>query len=482
MSQFILQQGEALTQLQALGDESVDCCITSPPYWGLRDYGTGAWEGGDATCDHIYNHGVQGATGDRADRAYTAQAVYKSECRKCGATRVDEQLGLEPTVQEYLVRVVAIFDEVRRVLKKRGTLWLNMGDSYAGSWGSQGRDQGTSPTNMHARQVAAAGRKASKTGSIPSGSKIKAKDLVGVPWMVAFALRDAGWYLRQDIIWSKTNPMPESVRDRCTKAHEYIFLLSKSSRYHCDMEAIQEPAAYAGPNGTQHSPYSQGFGRRTREEEFARQSLRRFPSSWASGEVNHSALMHNRPHANGRGKVKQVGGGFLTSNVIALTENRPASGGRDRAAESLVVHGNYVGRGDGGRLQGKGNSKTFRGGGIYTNHLAFDNSEPVERDSHGNAPNESMSRNRRSVWTVATQPFAEAHFATFPEKLIEPCVLAGCPPGGVILDPFSGSGTTGIVATRHGRNYVGLELNPEYVEMSRRRLNSECPLFITEAS
>ena len=294
--------GNAIEVLKELPDCSADCCITSPPYLGLRDYG------------------------------------------------VSGQLGLENSVEAYINRLTDIFREVRRVLKNDGTLWLNIGDSYVSSNSEY--------------------------------SNCKRKDLIGAPWLLAFALRNDGWYLRQDIIWEKPNAMPESVKDRCTKSHEYIFLFSKQSKYYFDYEAIKEPAV--------------GF--------------------------------NNIVPAGSKGTL------------------RPNS-----------------------RLR-KGNSRTFRGGGVYTKGQSFNNSAEIMRESHGNNENMTGLRNKRSVWTVATQGYKEAHFATFPEKLIEPCVLAGSKEGGVVLDPFLGSGTTAIVAKKYNRGFIGIELNSEYVEMARRRL------------
>lgn len=294
--------GNALEVLTELPNCSADCCITSPPYFRLRNYG------------------------------------------------VDGQLGLEDTVEDYINKLTDIFREVRRVLKDDGTLWLNIGDSYVSSNSDY--------------------------------SNCKRKDLIGVPWLLAFALRNDGWYLRQDIIWNKPNAMPESIKDRCAKSHEYIFLFAKQPKYYFDYEAIKEPAV--------------GF--------------------------------NNIPPAGSKG---------------TLTPNR--------------------------RLR-KGNSRTFRGGGVYTKGQSFNNSEEVMRESHGNSENMTGLRNKRSVWTVATQGYKEAHFATFPEKLIGPCVLAGSRERGIILDPFVGSGTTAVVAKKFNRDFIGIELNPKYAEMARRRL------------
>lgn len=304
-------QGDCRDVLGSLPDGSINCCVTSPPYFGLRDYG------------------------------------------------VEGQLGLEPTPDEFVAAMVEVFREVRRVLRDGGTLWLNLGDSYAGSRGTQGRSGQLSDRSIiSAQQIAAAAKKKSRTGSIPPGSGLKPKDLVGIPWRVAFALQADGWYLRQDIIWHKPNPMPESVTDRCTKAHEYIFLFAKSERYYFDADAIKEQAV--------------------------------------------------SNHASGNGFKGRQGGAI----------HMPMSGGAGTADQWLP-------------------------GGM---------------------------RNRRSVWTVSTKPFKGAHFATFPPDLIEPCVLAGCPADGTVLDPFFGAGTTGLVAQKHGRNCVGIELNPDYIAIANERL------------
>jgi DNA modification methylase len=362
-----IHHGNALDVLRSLPEASVNCCITSPPYWGLRDYGTGVWSGGDQECTHAYNHGVQGKGGDRADRTFTAQAVYRGTCGTCGAVRVDEQIGLEETPALFVGKMVEIFAQVRRVLRDDGTVWLNLGDSYSAHAGQR------KPTDR------AGIKQQSNTASVGAPSRcaidMKPKDLCGIPWRVAFALQGDGWYLRQDIVWHKPNPMPESVTDRCTKAHEYIFLLSKSQRYYFDAEAIQEPATGNG--------HARGDGVNPKA---------RWPSGWDSTDSDH----HQKA---GRYRPKQ------------------------NASFSAAV------------------------------------TQTVE------------TRNKRSVWTVATEAFPESHFATFPKALILPCVLAGCPAGGLILDPFTGAATTALVAKENGRNFVGAELKLEYCEMAARRLS-----------
>ena len=314
--------GDCREVLKTLPDASVQCCVTSPPYYGLRDY------------------------------------------------QVAGQIGLERSMHDFIAELVAVFREVRRVLADDGTLWLNLGDSYAASRGG---------THQPAETLAGGKNGKTDTGERVNRSRhdgynptrnapaigLKHKDLIGIPWRVAFALQADGWYLRQDIIWHKPNPMPESVRDRCTKAHEYLFLLSKSARYYYDAQAIAEPAINAG-------------------------------------------------------RVVEYDG--TQKNCEAAQDERM----RTRVAGDRTV-------GD--------------------------------------------TRNRRSVWEVATQPFSEAHFATFPPALIEPCTLAGSRPGDTILDPFGGAGTTGLVADRLQRDAILIELNPQYAEMARRRIHGDAPLF-----
>jgi DNA modification methylase len=347
--------GDVREQLKTLADESVHCVVTSPPYFGLRDYG------------------------------------------------MPGQIGLEPSPAAFVEVMVEVFREVRRVLRADGTLWLNLGDSYAGSWGAQSRGNSASEASsslegssmLEARQIAAYPLGQTQVGSLKRTPGLKPKDLIGVPWRVAFALQDDGWYLRQDIIWSKPNPMPESVTDRCTKAHEYLFLLSKSGRYHFDAEAIAEGLAPSSIDRLSQPTLDQQAG-----------------SERVPGKIN--------------SRMKAVG--------------------RVRA--------------------------------VPPRHAGLESSDQSGLDEVGRGG----KRNKRSVWTVATQPFKEAHFATFPPALIEPCILAGCPKGGVILDPFGGAGTTGLVADRLGRDAVLIELNPDYAEIARKRIRGDAPLFATVAA
>ncbi len=317
------------------------------------------------------------------------------DCKKCGAKRIDSQLGLEKTPAEYVEKMVEGFREVRRVLRGDGTLWLNLGDSYAGYWGGKyahkpfGKDRtpdSSTPPHKQSPDFKTAG--------------FKPKDLIGIPWRVAFALQADGWWLRQDIIWHKPNPMPESVTDRCTKAHEYIFLLTKNERYFYDHEAIKEPAIY----GDARKPY-------------------------APGQVD----------ARGNGHDRQ--GGEIRSTV------RDSWKGSEFHTGKTGDH--QLGRAS--KKRGEFNGKTN----------ALEGREAFRAIEDW--------RNKRSVWTMATHPYKEAHFATFPPELIRPCILAGSRKGDTILDPFGGSGTTGMVAIQEGRLVTLIELNPEYAKLIRKR-------------
>ena len=351
--------GDCREKLRELSDASVHCCVTSPPYFGLRDYG------------------------------------------------VDGQMGLEPTPDEFVAGMVGVFREVRRVLRDDGTLWLNIGDSYAGSGKGGNPEGGKQATNKGSQFVGVlygktgeTARQAAVTNVTRDVAGIAPKNLIGIPWMLAFALRADGWYLRQDIIWSKPNPMPESVRDRCTKAHEYIFMLSKGPRYHYDADAIKNPP-------------SEALLQQVRDG-YARQDTKPF----------------------------QIGGAQSASG----TKARIIAGARARVDKQ---------RGHGRR------------------HDGFND----RWDAMSREEQMALGSNKRSVWEVATQPFSEAHFAIYPPALIEPCILAGCPKGGTVLDPFGGAGTTGLVADRLGRDAILIELNPEYAEIAERRLNADAPLF-----
>lgn len=361
---YEIKQGDCLDVLKTLPSESVNCCITSPPYWGLRDYGTGEWIGGDPSCSHKRDskQSELTQTGHRNLEGAVGDGIYKDKCKRCGAERKDRQIGLEITPESYVQTMVDVFREVRRVLRNDGTLWLNLGDTYSAQrWTKKGET--TTPAQpMNGMSDTWRAIAPTKESGLPD------KNLVGIPWRVAFALQADGWYLRQDIIWHKPNPMPESVTDRCTKAHEYIFLMSKNPNYYLDNKAIQEPCT--------------------------------------TQEGRPSAIVRDRVYG-------------YNSKQAAL--------GRARGGEETP---------------------------------------------------EPSTRNKRSVWSINVKPYKEAHFATFPKELIEPCVLAGCPKDGTILDPFGGSGTTAEVAIENGRNALLIELNPEYIELAKTRIsNTQTNLF-----
>jgi DNA modification methylase len=345
--------GDALAQLATLPEESVQCCITSPPYWGLRDYG-------------------------------------------CVG-----QLGLENTPEEYVANMVQVFREVRRVLKDDGTLWLNLGDSYCGSGCGWGGGSLSEKSNHHSKVHGFDEPRKSKNQTPPG---LKAKDLVGIPWVVAFALRSDGWYLRSDIIWHKPNPMPESVTDRPTKSHEYLFLLSKSQRYYYDSEAIAEPVS-----GSMMAQVEEGYDGLGLKD-------------YAAAGAQNPSSVKSRIIENARKK-----------------QRKPAGWDTGDGA-----HGSFHRDGRATEIE-------------YTD-------------------TDSMTRNKRTVWTVPTYSYLSAHFATFPPDLIKPCILAGSKPGDVILDPFGGSGTTGMVALELGRKALLIELNPEYIKLIRQRCDTDIGL------
>jgi DNA modification methylase len=368
-------QGDVRDRLRQLPADTFNTCVTSPPYWGLRDYGTAKWDGGDSDCDHTLPSRANAAKatatstlgGAKDSQGHLQEPSYRKLCGKCGALRTDHQLGLESTPDEYVANMVDVFREVRRTLRDDGTLWLNIGDSYASTTkGTGGAPVAGSKLTGGTRNILEGQRYDPRAFDL-TACGLKSKDLVGIPWMLAFALRADGWYLRADIIWAKAvsfcptyngTTMPESVRDRPTKAHEYIFLLSKSDRYHYDFDAVKEAA--------------QDWGTRDRTD----------------------------------GKYSASDAEFGLTPHKGLSDINFAEKGR----------------------------------------------------------------NLRSVWTVMPASYPGAHFATFPEDLARPCILAGAPVGGHVLEPFCGSGTTVAVARDEGRRATGIELNPEYCGLITKRL------------
>lgn len=367
---WTLHCGDALSVLQTLPASSVQCVVTSPPYWGLRDYG-------------------------HAD-----------------------QIGLESSPDAFVAALVAVFAEVRRVLRDDGVCWLNLGDSYTGSGKGGNPEEGKQATNRGSQSIGVLYGKIGDTArqaAVTNVSRIwttemgmKPKQLIGVPWRVAFALQADGWYLRSDVIWSKPNPMPESVQDRPTKAHEYVFLLTKSERYWYDADAIRTPISEKTLTtyGTE----------------------RKFPKLGADERVKASNIARDMPIR----------------------------------APKLKYEGRATKEYDSAGVQNPSDTKRR----IL---------EAIQRDGYAGA-------NARSVWEIGTEPSPYEHFAVMPKALARRCILAGCPHGGVVLDPFAGVATTGVVALEEGRSFVGIELNPKYHALARERLANVAPLLATEVS
>lgn len=349
----------------------------------------------------------------------TRKPWISKSCQLCGAWR--GHLGLEPTPELYVDHLTQIFIEVKRVLRNDGTLWLNIGDSYASGKGTCYNPGGGETSLGKGRKVESAHPLDRGSKSTLAQSGLKPKDLCGIPWRVAFALQADGWYLRSDIIWAKPNPMPESVTDRPTRSHEYIFLMAKSARYYYDAAAIKEDSV----TGDLRKPYAPGqFDIRGNGHDRGGGTIKK-PAGWDTDPGS-----HGRFHREGRAKPDKQRG-----------HSRRHAGLNDRW--------------DAKNLQNKGQA----------NH-----SMHVNRANGKGEPQTNGKRNKRSVWTIATHPYPEAHFATFPEKLIEPCILAGCPERGIVLDPFLGSGTTAAVALRLRRQFVGIELNLEYIRLAEKRI------------
>ncbi len=385
-------QGNCLDKIKELDDNSIDCVVTSPPYWGLRDYGTASYEGGNPNCQHTITDGIVDNKNnkliERPDRASD-----KKNCVKCGAKRIDKQLGLEPTYQEHIQNIVELFRAIKPKLKDSATVWLNYGDSYAATV------NGTKVKDMKKNGF---GRKGDdrafvdKPFSTIQGS-LKPKDLVMIPNRIAIALQDDGWWIRSEIIWHKPNPMPESIKDRPTSSHEKIWLITKSKNYYYDHESIKEPITD-------------------------------------------------------------------TTAIRLLQKNYDKQKGSARANGGMKSNGNMKAMGR------KKFDKNMGGSGTsFLNHSGYKKADGTYMIN--------PKRNKRNVWTVSTKPCKEAHFATFPKDLIEPCIKAGCPEKGVVLDPFGGSGTTGIVAALNNRNAILIELNQNYIDIANKRIDKEVGLF-----
>jgi DNA modification methylase len=445
-------QGDALEQLQILPAQSIQCCVTSPPYWGLRDYGTAQWEGGDVGCDHkedLYNSPGKkfvdgsGRVGsnctswtDRADRG------GKLVCSKCGARRIDSQLGLEATPEEYIANMVTVFREVWRVLRNDGTLWVNMGDSYA--VGKQGRDD-NNPEDLARRASAygtgtgnGCGPRTGKQRSAPPG--LKPKDLCMMPARLAMALQADGWYLRSEIVWHKPNPMPESVTDRPTKAHEMIYLFAKNGGKPLIWRARDTAEWSYNPDLSEVIKVGKGRAKT--------------PAGWDISDGAHDGIEGN--YSDGKTRWREAKEDevprwkgfdyFYDAEAIRETGEKPA--GKISCISRLYEEQNSDPKGGG-----------FRGAGGLAGKI------------------DNGFRNKRSVWTIATQPYAEAHFATFPEEIPKLCILAGSKPGDTVLDPFAGSGAVGKVALELGRQAILIELNPKYIQLIEDRTRITIGMF-----
>ncbi len=441
---FEFLTGDALEVLRQADDGQVRCIVTSPPYYGLRSYPTGHWEGGKPDCEHRYSNAQRGTATDGSfsnDRSYVEGArPMLGSCRWCGAVRVDQQIGLEASVDAYVQRLVEVFREARRVLTDDGTLWLNLGDSYVTRpRGNKSGDTSTSSLTNPERQDKVYPHNVSyrmrhgrpegdpkalrdfdpkaKKGLVREGDRpnrrgdsggLKHKDLMMVPARVALALQADGWWLRSDIVWEKKNPLPESVKDRPTRAHEFVFLLSKSSTYYYDFEAMQEPALGRGNH--------------------------------ARNQIEPDNEKHNAGKPDG--VAPQTG-----LRLYNLRKNDTEETASARSDEGKRVRG----------FQARWDLKEAEGG-------------------------LKQTRNKRDVWSMASEPYKGAHHAVMPTKLVEPCVLAGSAPGDLVMDPFFGSGTVALVALRHGRKFVGIDLDPKNVKLAEERVFKHLPELRKESA
>jgi len=432
--------GDCLEVLDQLPEKSVDTCITSPPYYGLRDYGTAEWEGGDESCDHQVGRFEHSVSEKQKSNSASAGHQARDICPKCGAVRKDKQIGLEETPEEYVDKMVEVFRKVRRVLKDEGTVWLNLGDSYASNHYTGARDSDTGWKHGELSQ----GYQARAGGA---GGVFKVKDLMGIPWMVAFALRADGWYLRQDIIWHKKNCMPESVTDRCTKAHEYIFLLSKNVKYYFDNESIKEDAVRAGtiPKGKKYTSKladSKIGGRHTRE------------------------TLNEKPVAEKRNK----------RSVWTVT-NKPFKGAHFAVFPPDLIKPCV--------LAGCPEKVCVECDTPYEREMEDVDVEPKKNISIGDDRKEfdsSMGGGGTSLKGHSGYFKSDGTPVTTPKKDLGFKKQCQCETdetkSGTVLDPFGGAGTTGLVADRNGRNAILIELNDEYAEMARDRLYNDAPLFV----
>ena len=478
-------QGDVKEVLKEFDDESVQCVITSPPYWGLRDYGTATWEGGDENCEHTINDGTydpkKGKVVERPDRSSD-----KSCCIRCGAKRIDAQLGLEPTPEEFVNNLVEVFREVKRVLRDDGTVWLNLGDSYAGSNGSRGITENTpsvkSGDTLLSERIKGRNFTEHKDGGMPIISPksigLKHKDLVGIPWRVALALQSDGWYLRSDIIWHKPNPMPEPVKDRPTKSHEYIFLITKSAKYYYDAEAIKEKGSGRIPGNKvpQKGAGMVGFEIRDGllEAQQKPQDSRNKRSVWKIdkyGDAEIESMYRQGIHRDRGKKLITTRPNLPTQKefVDFIREKTNAKELSEKSGIKLSTVEHWFRYDESGFAY-----PSIEDWMIISDFVKNENmhKQMTNVEFHYDSV-KSNGANKRSVWSITTKPYSGAHFATFPEELPETCIKAGTKKGDVVLDIFAGSGTTLRVASKLGRKGIGIELNPEYIKILKKRCKIE---------
>tara|TARA_R100001530_G_C4320389_1_gene155547 strand:- start:623 stop:1918 length:1296 start_codon:yes stop_codon:yes gene_type:complete len=421
-------QGNCIDKLKDLDDESVQCVVTSPPYWGLRDYGTATWEGGDENCEHLadrskYEKNFNDSLQSTNTGTYARDIIGKWECPKCKAIRIDDQLGLEETPQEYVQSLVNVFREVKRVLKDDGTVWLNLGDSYVGTG-----HKGDSKDPKHPE-----GRNAQKVALNHKVKGLKPKDLVGIPWRVAFALQDDGWYLRQDIIWAKPNPMPESVQDRCTKSHEYIFLLTKNPKYYYDTESIKEESMNIGETNAKFSGNKYGD----------------------NDSKKHLTYSGNKYTDNGKRNKRDV----WTITTKPYSEAHFATFPTE--IPELCIKA--------------GTSEHGQCSNCKKPYI-----REIEREKN---PDRDMESQRK--YYAERTGRTDGHISG-PSGLVDSVKFIGWIPDcdckaevqpQVVLDMFAGAGTTGLVADRLGRDSILIELNKDYIKLIEDRLRNDAPMF-----
>ncbi len=521
---FRIIEGDALEVLREMPAESVQCCVTSPPYWGLRDYGTATWEGGDADCVHRVGGQVPDTIGPSAAIvAGVRPGVDASACLDCGATRIDSQLGLEPTPEQYVAKMVEVFREVRRVLRDDGTVWLNLGDSYAANRGYQVVD------SMHVNVGNDMG------ASVPSG--LKPKDLVGIPWRVAFALQQpcytghiqderlrywlAGLVDGEGCMTVLRTTSPHGSGDSYPPVLQ-VRMCDQSPVLRCaeitgfgNASPRQDPPSSGGKRGSYQwrlsarnaadiaaelypylmvkkrqallvwnqqlvrESYKTKRGVRIPDDALEKQKeIRRMIQALNKSEqVDLPSWLEEPPSLYGPGW-------YLRSDCIWHKPNPMPESVRDRPTKAheyiflLSKRARYYYDAE-AIAEASNPESASRYRYDFSGTKGADDVNDRRTVPEGEREY-TATRNKRTVWTVTTKPYAEAHFATFPPKLIEPCVLAGCPEGGTVLDPFAGSGTTGMVALRAGRRFIGIELNPEYCEMARGRILDDGPLFNRE--